>query len=640
MDFINRLDNYDAQDIASIAESNDLFEEAFTCYKKFKFNKEAIRVLLEPLSSPDRALEFAKRVEEKKVWSVLAGAQLKLGLVSEAVESYMKAKDATAFHQVIQAAEAADAYGDLVKYLTMARAESARKEGTIDTELVYALAKTERLADLEEFISTPNVAQVQYIADRCFNEQLFDAAKILYASISNYGRLAITLVRLQQFYPAVEAAQKANNIKTWKEVNEACVDAEEFRLAQMCALNIIVHADELEHVINFYSERGHFDELLALMKAGLLAERAHNGMFTELGILYAKHRSDKLMEHIKLFHRKINIHKLIRVCEKYYHWDETRVLYTHNDEYDNAAKVMMEHMSEAWEHDTFKEVIVKASSSELLYTALHFYVNHQPTLVNDYLTAVTGKIDHERVVHEAKRDKQVALVKPYLEQVQEHNLKQVNDALNHLYVEEEDYEALRLSLESHDNFDQLGLAEDLKKHELLEFRRIASALYKRNKRWKQSIDLSKLDKMYKDVLDTTAESEDKDLVEEVMRFFIDEGLFECFGASLYSCYDLVRPDVALELAWRTGQMDMCMPYLIQLMKEYTERLSDLESKAFNPPEAQDGQPIIDAGAGALWIPPQGHNPPPGVPVGMGGHGMMPPGGPPPMGGMPPMGGGW
>jgi clathrin heavy chain len=39
---------------------------------------------------------------------------------------------------------------------------------------------------------------------------------------------------------AVEAARKANSARTWKEVCFACVDAEEFRLAQLAGLNIIV----------------------------------------------------------------------------------------------------------------------------------------------------------------------------------------------------------------------------------------------------------------------------------------------------------------------------------------------------------------------------------------------------------------
>lgn len=44
MDYINRLDNYDAPDIASIAINNELFEEAFAIFKKFNVNQSAIQV--------------------------------------------------------------------------------------------------------------------------------------------------------------------------------------------------------------------------------------------------------------------------------------------------------------------------------------------------------------------------------------------------------------------------------------------------------------------------------------------------------------------------------------------------------------------------------------------------------------------
>ena len=40
--------------------------------------------------------------------------------------------------------------------------------------------------------------------------------------------------------------------RTWKEVCFACVDNNEFRLAQMCGLHIVVHADELEDLNNYY----------------------------------------------------------------------------------------------------------------------------------------------------------------------------------------------------------------------------------------------------------------------------------------------------------------------------------------------------------------------------------------------------
>jgi clathrin heavy chain len=42
MDYINRLDNYDAPDIANIAINSHLYEEAFAIFKKFEVNTSAI----------------------------------------------------------------------------------------------------------------------------------------------------------------------------------------------------------------------------------------------------------------------------------------------------------------------------------------------------------------------------------------------------------------------------------------------------------------------------------------------------------------------------------------------------------------------------------------------------------------------
>lgn len=44
MDYVNRLDNYDAPDIANIAIGSELYEEAFTIFKKFEVNTSAIQV--------------------------------------------------------------------------------------------------------------------------------------------------------------------------------------------------------------------------------------------------------------------------------------------------------------------------------------------------------------------------------------------------------------------------------------------------------------------------------------------------------------------------------------------------------------------------------------------------------------------
>lgn len=94
---------------------------------------------------------------------------------------------------------------------------------------------------------------------------------------------------------------------------------------------------------------------------------------------YAKYKPDKLMEHIKLFHKRINAHKLIRTCEQFHHWAEARFLYRHNDEFDNAIKVMMRHTAEAWEHEIFKDILTKVKGTELCYQAIHFYIQISPS---------------------------------------------------------------------------------------------------------------------------------------------------------------------------------------------------------------------------------------------------------------------
>lgn len=48
---------------------------------------------------------------------------------------------------------------------------------------------------------------------------MYEAAKLLYNNVSNFGRLASTLVHLGEYQAAVDGARKANSTRTWKEVN-------------------------------------------------------------------------------------------------------------------------------------------------------------------------------------------------------------------------------------------------------------------------------------------------------------------------------------------------------------------------------------------------------------------------------------
>ncbi|KAH9275316.1 hypothetical protein BASA83_002084 [Batrachochytrium salamandrivorans] len=575
MDYISRLDNFDAPDIANIAVGGELFEEAFTIYNKYEQAVDAVGVLITHIGDVDRAQEYAEKVDQAAVWSKLAKAQLDHARVSESIDSYIRADDFTQFSEVIQVAGRSNKFEELVKYLKKAR--MTVREAMVESELVFAYAKTSRLADLEDFISAPNLANISQVGDRCFEEKMFESAKILFSSVSNWARLATTLVFLHEYQPAVDCARKANATKVWREVCLACVDNSEFRLAQVCGLHLIIHADELESLASLYENHGNFDNLIQLLEAGLGLERAHMGMFTDLAILYSKHRADRLIEHLRVFWQRINIPRVIRACEDAHLWAELVFLYTHYDEYDNAALTIMSHSADAWEHTLFKEVIVKVNNIEIYYKALRFYLEEQPLMINDLLTGLSARVDHTRVVSLFQKTNNLPLIKPYLISAQQTtNNAAVNAAYNDLLIEQEDFNTLRDSVDSFDNLDHVGLAQRLEKHELLEFRRVAASLYQTKRKFKLALGIYKRDGLFADAIETAAGSKSSEVATELLEYFVELAKHDMIVACLYRCYDLLKPDVVLEVLWRNGLTGVGVPYAVQAVKDLVGRVDGLE----------------------------------------------------------------
>jgi clathrin heavy chain len=249
------------------------------------------------------------------------------------------------------------------------------------------------------------------------------------------------------------------------------------------------------------------------------------------------------------------------------------------------------------------------------------------------MEVVEELVDHARVVNQLRRTGDWALQvgQAYMKAVQKNNVSAVNEALNELYIEDEDYTSLRESIDNFQNFNMIALASKLSTHELLEFRRISAYVYRCNKKWSLSIELSKNDRMWKDVIDTSNESEDAEIIEDVLRFFCNAGEKECFSAALYTCFTHVSPDVALELSWTNGYHNFIMPYMIQTFRNTHVRLQELEDKVAPPKDEETNQDQIAAtyAAGGMQMNPgilmiegpgMGGGMPPGMP-GMNGGGQ-------------------
>jgi len=670
--YIDELDQFDAKEIALIcvSESHTLYEEAYNIYVKFsrvemtaereeqvEMQVSAIGILVDYIKDLERAKGYASQCDEKPVWSKLGKAQLTEKMTMDAIESFIHAEDVSEYVEICSEANDAGIYAELIPFLIMCRKNL--QENLLDTELIYAYAKTNNLAEMEKFVSGPNVANIQSIGDRCFTEELYNAAKILFTSINNNSKLALCHINLDEYREAVAAAQKANNVSTWKQVCFACLRAEEFRLAAICGLEVIKYPDHVDEVVSYYSDLGHFDHLVSLFEQGLGLEDAHIGIFTELAILYTKHVPDKVMEHCKVFFNKLNVGKVVKACERARLFPPAVYLYMADKQFDSAVKVMMDR-APAFSHELFLDSVVKVRNSEVLYKAVSFYISTHPMKFTRLMEVVEALVDHSRVVNQLKRtgDYAVKLGQAYMKNVQKNNSSAINEALNELYIEDEDYESLRQSIDDFDNFNMIGLATKLSTHELLEFRRIAAYVYRCNKKWVKSIELSKNDRMYKDAIDTANESADEEIIEKLLRFFCEKGEKECFGATLYTCYTHVSPDVALELGWLNGYQNFILPFFIQNLRQTHLRIAELEKRTAPPKEEDRTQDTIAAtyggmsmNSGVLMLENGGMGVPGSFPMAQAGidmsgfnqagmNGVPPPNGMPQMdmGGLPPPGG--
>jgi len=588
MEYINRLDNFDAGDVAGIAVGAELFEEAYAIYQKFGREDEAMAVLIDHIKDFDRASEYAARVDRADVWALLGRSMVESGVIEEGVKCLMRARDPSHYMLVIESSRehAKDAeYAIVVKYLLAVRKRTDDLKA-VDTEIVYGYCRCDRLADLEEFLSKRPSADLEDVGERCFDEEMWRAAKVLFSVTKNWPRLAEVHVKLGEYREAVECARRANRLPVWRTVCFGCVRAREFRLAKTCGLPLVVEPAELGDVVSFYEKRGHFYEVIELLDAGLTHEKAHTGLFTELGVLYTKYREELVGDFAKMWWKRVHVPRLVAACEQAYLWNTASYLYFQYGEYDNAARTMMAHAPTAWRADTFSDAIARVGSMDTMYRAVQFYVDEHPTLLLDLLFLLANRCEATRTVSILRQGRRevlgelgaLPLVKGYLLKVQPANVREVNEAVNSVALAEEDVPGLDSSVEQFDNVDMTPLARALEGHRLMEMRRVATKAYRKIGKWERALEISSRDRIYSDCIEAVKISRDVELCEQLADRFLRENRQECYSALLYQCYEFFKPESALELSWRYGAKDSAMPFMIQSLSEVGAKLIRLEEE--------------------------------------------------------------
>ncbi|CRG97759.1 clathrin heavy chain, putative [Plasmodium gallinaceum] len=583
-DYRDKNENYSNNELISknninFDQSNDnkLPSDTFNNYDDDEENKSTFNVTNYE-DDLNRAIEFAQKCNNSDVWFILGKAQLKLNKIIDAIDSFVKSNNPEAYKEVIEKCIQNNYYEHLITYLNTLREQNSLKDVLVDSELLYAYAKLKKTTEMTKFINSTNSANLQLIGDRLYKEQEYEVAKILYSNIPNNQKLTICYLRLKEYSLAIEAAKKAKSLKTWKEVNFICVKEKQLKYAHTAGLQLIMHADHLDEIIKIYEKKKYINELMSLLENGLNNERAHVGIYTELGILYAKYKPEKLMEFIRNYANKINTRKLIDVCQNEYLLKEAVYLYISYDEYNLAVDTIIKHSPTAYTPDTFMQVIHKVTNSDIIHKVIDFYIEEHPLSLYNLLKILENKIDNNRLVQTLKKSNNLPLIQKYLEDIQAQNITAVNETLNEIYLQNDDYISLRNSIDEYDNFNQMNLINKLENHKLPEMRRIASLLYKKNKKYKEAINLSKKEEQYKDAIEIARVSKNNTYIEDLINYFIEINNKEAFCACLIVCYDLLKPDYILEIIWSSGFTDQAMLYFIQIVSDYTNQIDIMKKQ--------------------------------------------------------------
>lgn len=174
------------------------------------------------------ACRYAEQVNQPQVWMRLAVAQLKANRIKEAVDAYINSDvrlPSQILIEVTNKCQENEKWEDLIRFLRSQQklhAPIAAIENLVATGLGVGFAKLGRLGDLGSFLMTTNPTLVLVVADRCLEDEMYTAAKILYTGVENQVKLAETLVKLKDFSGAVNAALNACSLVTWKKVRKFC----------------------------------------------------------------------------------------------------------------------------------------------------------------------------------------------------------------------------------------------------------------------------------------------------------------------------------------------------------------------------------------------------------------------------------
>lgn len=174
MRYVTELRNFDAAVIADESIKAKLYEEALAVYNNFNMDVQAVHVLCHRIDDLPRAYQLAAKQSNPEVWTALGMAQLSRGLIQEAVDSFIEAKDYNALKEASKKILHRGTLSEKVKEFLF-RSRKTVDCSCIDETIIMLLANTVAYDELKEFVSQPHNADMDVVVKHLGDENNTEA---------------------------------------------------------------------------------------------------------------------------------------------------------------------------------------------------------------------------------------------------------------------------------------------------------------------------------------------------------------------------------------------------------------------------------------------------------------------------------
>ncbi|MES1903107.1 MAG: hypothetical protein MHPSP_002549, partial [Paramarteilia canceri] len=396
-----------------------------------------------------RARRFAEEIKNPNAKIYLAVALLETDYYDEAIQIFMDNKNFTLYNKVIEFGVKNKRYKFLLKFLLTAR--NTVYDPIIDTHIPACYAFMGNDTEIKSFLASESRCDINKAGDVCLDNNLLNAAFILFKYISNYSKLAKVCLMMENFEDAIKFAEKTNNHAVMFEICTYCLHKGHHLYAIKSANYLFSAHYQMPALIEAFESEGLFIMLCDSLEQATRNSQAQASVYQHYLTAIAKYKPENLLPSLPVMHLKVNNKsELVKTFIRTANYAAASLLEELTENYDQAIEIVIQYPAQAWNHTKVIQIVSKLRNFKVIKDLFEFYLAYAPEYINDIYVGVVSKTDHKLLLNILGSQKYLAL--KALERFNSSQDSTVINALIEIYSQTGNKQKLKQLISHNKNF--------------------------------------------------------------------------------------------------------------------------------------------------------------------------------------------